>query len=107
MDQLSPDQRAELARDDQGPVTKSIVISFTVISFISVCVRLSTRFSYQNVGSEDYTIAISTVSLPLTQKEQEANSLTRLLRLEWPLVKFFVWYSDSTLFIQFTDNMQK
>jgi hypothetical protein len=74
MDQLSPDQRAELARDDQGPVTKSIVISFTVISFISVCVRLSTRFSYQNVGSEDYTIAISTVSLPLTQKEQEANS---------------------------------
>jgi hypothetical protein len=74
MDQLSPDQRAELARDDQGPVTKSIVISFTVISFISVCVRLSTRFSYQNVGSEDYTIAISTVSLPLTQKEQDANS---------------------------------
>jgi hypothetical protein len=74
MDRLSPDQRAELARDDQGPVTKSIVISFTVISFISVCVRLSTRFSYQNVGSEDYTIAISTVSLPLTQKEQDANS---------------------------------
>jgi hypothetical protein len=74
MDQLSPDQRAELARDDQGPVTKSIVISFTVISFISVCVRLSTRFSYQNVGSEDYTIAISTVSSPLTWKEQEANS---------------------------------
>jgi hypothetical protein len=74
MDQLSPDQRAELARDDQGPVTKSIVISFTVISFISVCVRLSTRFSYQNVGNEDYTIAISTVSLPLTQKEQDANS---------------------------------
>jgi hypothetical protein len=74
MDQLSPDQRAELAGDDQGPVTKSIVISFTVISFISVCVRLSTRFSYQNVGSEDYTIAISTVSLLLTQKEQEANS---------------------------------
>jgi hypothetical protein len=71
MDKLSPDQRDELVKDDQGPVTKSIVISFTVISFISVCIRLFARFSYKNIGSEDYTIVISAVRLPSIKKLQK------------------------------------
>jgi hypothetical protein len=69
MDLLSPGQREELARGDQGPLTKWIVITFTVIAFVSVCLRLSTRFSYRNVGNEDYTIVVSAVSLQLTKKQ--------------------------------------
>ena len=104
MYQLSPDQRAELVKDDQGPVTKSIVISFTVISFISVCFRLFTRLSYQNVGSEDYTIVISAVRLPLIQKSSRANILVRLLRLQWLLAKSSVCYISPNLTARHADS---
>lgn len=67
MDKLSPEQLAILAKEDQGPLTKSIVIAFTVIAFICVSLRLGTRFKYQAVGWEDYTIVVSMVYLILLE----------------------------------------
>ncbi|KAJ6277442.1 hypothetical protein J3E71DRAFT_356432 [Bipolaris maydis] len=46
MDQLTADQLAALARDDKGPLTKSIVIAFTVLSYVAVSLRLFTRMRY-------------------------------------------------------------
>lgn len=62
-DQLSPEQLAKLAGEDLGPLTKNIVIAFTVIAFVSVCLRLYTRLRYKAVGWEDYTIAAAMVQL--------------------------------------------
>ncbi|CAG5181650.1 uncharacterized protein ALTATR162_LOCUS9790 [Alternaria atra] len=60
MDQLPPAQLAKLAQENQGPATKAIVIAFTTISFICVCLRFFTRITFQhNVGWEDYSIALS------------------------------------------------
>jgi predicted permease len=63
MGQLPPGQLAKLAQEDQGPLTKAIVITFTTIAFICVCLRFYTRITFQrNVGWEDYSIALSMVS---------------------------------------------
>lgn len=61
---MSPEQTAVLAKEDLGPLTKSIIIAFTILSFLCVCLRLFTRLKYMGraVGWEDYTIVISMVS---------------------------------------------
>ncbi|KAF1918151.1 hypothetical protein BDU57DRAFT_514751 [Ampelomyces quisqualis] len=59
--QLSPEQLAALAKDDLSELTKNIIIAFTVISFVSVCLRLYTRVRYKAVGWEDYSIALAMV----------------------------------------------
>lgn len=46
MDQLTADQLAALAREDKGPLTKSIVIAFTVLSYVAVSLRLFARLRY-------------------------------------------------------------
>lgn len=46
MDQLTADQLAALAREDKGPLTKSIVIAFTVLSYMAVSLRLFARMRY-------------------------------------------------------------
>lgn len=61
MDKISPEQLAILAKEDQGPLTKSIVIAFTIIAFVCVSLRLGTRLKYQAIGWEDYTIVVSMV----------------------------------------------
>jgi len=63
MDKLSPEQIEQLAKEDLGPLTKSLIIAFTVISFISVCLRMFTRIKFvgRAIGWEDYTILISMV----------------------------------------------
>jgi hypothetical protein len=63
MDQ-TPEQLAVLAREDQGPLTKTIIITFTTIASMCVALRLFTRLRYLGriLGWEDYTIIISLVS---------------------------------------------
>lgn len=61
MDNIPPEQLAILAKEDQGPLMKSIVIAFTIIALVSVLLRLGTRFKYQAVGWEDHTIVVSMV----------------------------------------------
>jgi hypothetical protein len=58
---MSHEELATLAREDQGQLTKNIVIAFTVISFVSVCLRLFTRLKYQAIGWEDYSIILAMV----------------------------------------------
>jgi hypothetical protein len=58
---ISPEELAILAREDQGQLTKNIVIAFTVISFVSVCLRIFTRLKYQAMGWEDYSIVLAMV----------------------------------------------
>jgi hypothetical protein len=43
---ISPEQRAALAKEDQGPLTKNIVIIFTILALISVLLRFYTRLGY-------------------------------------------------------------
>lgn len=62
MDQISPEQLAILAKEDQGPATKNIVITFTIVASLCVCLRLATRLRYSSLGWEDHTIVLSTVS---------------------------------------------
>jgi hypothetical protein len=59
--QLSPEQLAALAKDDLSQLTKNIIIAFTVISFVSICLRMYTRIRYQAVGWEDYSIVLAMV----------------------------------------------
>ncbi|KZM24640.1 uncharacterized protein EKO05_0008579 [Ascochyta rabiei] len=62
MDQLTPEELASLAADDRGPVCRDVVIAFTVMSFVSVCLRLFVRVRYQRTGWEDWTIVLSTIA---------------------------------------------
>ncbi|USP80486.1 uncharacterized protein yc1106_07760 [Curvularia clavata] len=61
MDNLTPEQLAVLAKEDQGPLTKSIVIAFTTLAVVAVVLRVFTRLRYVGVrlGWEDYTIIVS------------------------------------------------
>lgn len=61
MDQLTPEELAALAADDRGPLCKQIVIAFTVLSFVSISLRLFTRIRYHKTGWEDWTIVVSMV----------------------------------------------
>ncbi|CAO2648301.1 Nn.00g075680.m01.CDS01 [Neocucurbitaria sp. VM-36] len=66
MDQIPPEQLAILAKEDQGPLTQSIIIAFTIIAFICVCLRLFTRLIYQAIGWEDRAIVISMITSVIT-----------------------------------------
>ncbi|KAF1844858.1 uncharacterized protein K460DRAFT_429649 [Cucurbitaria berberidis CBS 394.84] len=59
MDKIPPEQLAILAKEDQSSLTSSLVITFTVISFVCVCLRLFTRVKYQAMGWEDPIIMLS------------------------------------------------
>jgi len=63
MDQIPPEQWAGLMTDDQSQLTKNIIIAFTILSFISVCLRMFTRLRYQAVGWEDHTIVLAMVRI--------------------------------------------
>jgi hypothetical protein len=64
MDQIPPEQLAKLAGEDLSHLTKNIVIAFTVIAFVSVCLRIYTRLRYQAAGWEDHTIVLAMVRPP-------------------------------------------
>ncbi|KAH7081140.1 hypothetical protein BKA63DRAFT_462019 [Paraphoma chrysanthemicola] len=60
MNKLPPERLDILAQENQGASARAIVIAFTVISFICVCLRFFARITCQrHVGWEDYTIALS------------------------------------------------
>ncbi|KAF2855331.1 hypothetical protein T440DRAFT_464603 [Plenodomus tracheiphilus IPT5] len=63
MEALSPEQTAALAKENLGPMTKAIVIAFTTLAFVCVCLRMFTQIKFlaRAIGWEDYTILISMV----------------------------------------------
>lgn len=63
MDQYTAEELAVLRAEDRGPLCKHIVITFTVLAFVSVCLRLYTRIRFHKTGWEDWTIAVSMVGL--------------------------------------------
>jgi hypothetical protein len=65
MNQIPPEQLSVLAREDQSQLTKNIVIAFTAVALVSVCLRIFTRLRYNAVGWEDYTIVLAMVSSPI------------------------------------------
>lgn len=66
MDQFTPEELAALRADNRGPLCRNIVIAFTVLSFVSVCLRLFTRITYHKTGWEDWTIVVSMVGWLIT-----------------------------------------
>lgn len=81
MTEWSTEQLALLAKEDQGPLTKSIVIVFTTIAFVCVCLRLYTRLRYLGrvLGWEDLTIVISMVLAIITSALQILRRSMNLL----------------------------
>lgn len=64
MDQLPPAQLDILAKENRGPGSVGLVVTFTVLAFICVGLRLFSQFYLvRNVGLEDYFITISMVWL--------------------------------------------
>lgn len=61
MDPIPPEQLAALAKEDRGPLTKSIVVAFTCIAGICVALRIITRLRFlgRSLGWEDYAIVVS------------------------------------------------
>ncbi|OAL01627.1 hypothetical protein IQ06DRAFT_272352 [Phaeosphaeriaceae sp. SRC1lsM3a] len=59
--ELSPEQLAALQKEDLGQLTKNIIIAFTIIAFISVCLRWFTRFKYKAIGWEDHSILLAMI----------------------------------------------
>ncbi|KAI8943832.1 hypothetical protein NX059_001805 [Plenodomus lindquistii] len=57
----STEQTAAMANDNMGPLTKRIVIAFTVLALVCVCLRMVTRIKQlgRAIGWEDYTIMVS------------------------------------------------
>jgi uncharacterized membrane protein len=58
---ISPERLAALAKEDRGPLTRSIIIAFTCIAVVCVALRIFTRLKYlgRALGPEDYTIIVS------------------------------------------------
>ncbi|KAH6642519.1 hypothetical protein C7974DRAFT_302569, partial [Boeremia exigua] len=61
MDQYTPEELDVLRAQDQGPLCQRIIITFTSIAFISICLRVYTRMKYHKTGWEDWTIMIAMV----------------------------------------------
>ncbi|KAI2482107.1 hypothetical protein Ptr902_06488 [Pyrenophora tritici-repentis] len=58
--QISPEVLAALAKDDRGPTTIGLVLSFTILAFVCVSLRFFARIKYvRQVGSEDYLMALA------------------------------------------------
>ncbi|KAF3034909.1 hypothetical protein E8E12_005569 [Didymella heteroderae] len=62
MDHYTPEELATLRSEDRGPLCKRIVITFTVLAFVSVCLRLYTRIKFHKTGWEDWTIIVSMIA---------------------------------------------
>jgi hypothetical protein len=87
--QIPPEQLSVLAKEDLGPLMVTVVVVFTVIAFISVCLRFFTRLAVvRHVGPEDYFIALSMVNPP--------NFFLRKTPL--PLGKMFTFLKNEALF---------
>lgn len=64
---ISPQQIKVLSKEDQAPKIIAIVVSFTVLTFLFVALRIFTRLKYTGyVGLEDYFIGLSMVCQCLT-----------------------------------------
>ena len=64
---LSPAEIELLRSETKRPAALGIILSFTIIAFIFVSLRLTTRFMViKNQGFEDYFIAVAMVRTPLT-----------------------------------------
>ncbi|KAH3965555.1 hypothetical protein HBI56_216270 [Parastagonospora nodorum] len=119
MDQIPPEQLAKLAGEDLGPLTKNIVIAFTVIALVSVSLRIYTRFRYKAVGWEDYSITIATLLSLATGIVQvlqaNAGNGKHAMFVRYPdkvelVLKYLFWsiitYNLSLMFIKISIIMQ-
>jgi hypothetical protein len=60
---IPPQTVAMLAAEDQGPKTIGLVVTFTALAFLVVCLRFYARVRFAiQIGWEDYFSAISIVS---------------------------------------------
>ena len=73
---LSPDEIERLRAESKRPTAYGIVISFTILSFILVCMRMTTRFFIiKNPGLEDYFIVVAMVIILYSPSKTWANIL--------------------------------
>ncbi|XP_014551562.1 hypothetical protein COCVIDRAFT_30927 [Bipolaris victoriae FI3] len=82
MDQLTADQLAALAREDRGPLTKSIVIAFTVLSYVAVSLRLFTRLRY--IGLQLGWEAMSTAVCVFQILQADAGNGKHAIFIDFP-----------------------
>ncbi|KAH6868840.1 hypothetical protein BKA58DRAFT_441265 [Alternaria rosae] len=121
MDPLTPEQSAALAKDDRGPLTKSIVVAFTCIAVICVGLRLFTRLRYlgRALGWEDYTIVVSmalSIATGILQIMQaNAGNGKHAALIEFPagveiILKYLFWsiicYNASLMFTKVSILLQ-
>ncbi|KAI4948319.1 hypothetical protein J4E91_005740 [Alternaria rosae] len=121
MDPLTPEQLAALAKDDRGPLTKSIVVAFTCIAVICVGLRLFTRLRYlgRALGWEDYTIVVSmalSIATGILQIMQaNAGNGKHAALIEFPagveiILKYLFWsiicYNASLMFTKVSILLQ-
>lgn len=60
--QIPPEQLAMLAKENRGPMTAALVITFTAFAFVCVLLRFAARVETPKMlGWEDLTIAVSMV----------------------------------------------
>lgn len=64
MDKPTPEQLAVMAKEDQGPLTQAIVVSFTILALIAVVLRLFTRLRFVGVQL-GWEVIIYQTHLPL------------------------------------------
>ncbi|EUC43280.1 hypothetical protein COCMIDRAFT_7265 [Bipolaris oryzae ATCC 44560] len=102
MDQLTTDQLAAMAQEDRGPLTKSVIIAFTVLSYIAVSLRLFARIRYigLQLGWEDYAIVVSlataTVASVFQVLQANAGNGKHAIFIEFPegfrpILKYLFW----------------
>ncbi|KAI4673425.1 uncharacterized protein J4E84_011104 [Alternaria hordeiaustralica] len=121
MEPLTPEQSAALAKDDRGPLTKSIVVAFTCIAVICVGLRLFTRLRYlgRALGWEDYTIVVSmalSIATGILQVMQaNAGNGKHAALIEFPtgveiILKYLFWsiicYNASLMFTKVSILLQ-
>jgi hypothetical protein len=64
VDSIPPSVLAHLAREDRGPKTIGLVVTFTALAFIAVCLRFFARVRLAiNIGWEDHVMVVSMVSI--------------------------------------------
>lgn len=82
---LTPDQDAARRTDTKQPTALAVVITFTVLAFISVSLRYFTRFiTIKNPGWDDYIVGVAMVRESRVQYGITPNNRYSVHQLQWP-----------------------
>jgi len=64
MADMSPEQLAAMQKENLGPGSVALIVTFTVLAVVCVGLRLFSRLRLvKNIGLEDYFIALSMVCM--------------------------------------------